>query len=227
MDMEQTIGKMMENLVQIPEERWGRYAFLHEPLERKFCEEQKKAYTGRAIECGRREADLFLEKWKESSVKEAVLGEGMKLLTPDTPAGGGHVLFAQYVEPDEITVFMDCVSRAEHLIEEQQLQQMLAGLNIYELLLAHEFFHYIEYKKEKEIYTQTEKIELWRKPFSNRSKIVCLSEIAAMAFAKRILNLSYSPYIMDVLLVYSYNKEAAIALYEEIMDFCGEQEESC
>lgn len=216
---------MVEKLMKIPEENWGKYAFLHEPLERKFCEEQKKDYTRCAIECGKNEADLFLQRWK--SVGEAVSEEGIKLLTPDTPAGGGHVLFAQYVEPDEITVFMDCVSKAEHLIDEEQLRQTLAGANVYELLLAHEFFHYIEYKKEKEIYTQTEKIELWRKPFSNRSKIVCLSEIAAMAFAKRILNLSYCPYIMDVLLVYSYNKEAAIALYEEIMDVCGEQEEPC
>lgn len=74
----------------------------------------------------------------------------------------------------------------------------------------------------KEIYTRTERVELWRKPFSNKSTISCLSEIAAMAFAGKLLDLKVSPYMLDVLLVYSYDKNAAWGLYDEIMNMTKE-----
>ena len=66
-------------------------------------------------------------------------------------------------------------------------------------------------------------------PVSNKSKILCLSEMAAMAFAKRMTGISCSPYVLDVLLMYCYNEEAAIALYEEILEAAGirEREEEC
>lgn len=225
--MGQSIQKMLEDLVKIPDEMWGNYAFLHEPLERKFTDEKKREYTFRAMECGEKEGELFKNAQKFPTLQEMAVHQGLKIQTPDTPTGGGHVLFAQYVEPDEITIFMDCVVKAEKLIEDYRLQTVLQHVQIYDLLLAHELFHYIEHQKEKTIYTQTEKVELWRKPFSNRSRIACLSELAAMAFAKKVLDLPYSPYVMDVLLMYSYNEEAATALYEEMIEVCREKEEQC
>lgn len=39
----------------------------------------------------------------------------MKVKMPKVPTGGGVVLFAQYVQPDEITIFTDCVDKAAAL----------------------------------------------------------------------------------------------------------------
>ena len=226
--MEKNIQTMIKVLANISEEAWGGYAFYHEPLERKFTVGQKKEYTRCAIKCGEEEARLLQEQYGELPIEEIMKNMGLTIATPDIPSGGGHVTFAQYVEPDEITVFMDCVKKARRLMEEEELMQYLPGLSIYDLLLTHELFHVIEYRKEKTIYTQTEKVELWRKPFSNRSRIFCLSEIAAMAFARSMQKLTFSPYVLDVLLMYSYNKEAAVALYEEILEAAGVKEnEEC
>lgn len=49
-----------------------------------------------------------------------------------------------------------------------------------------------------------------------KSPVVDLSEMAAMSFARELLGLDSSPYMLDVLLVYAYDKEAAWGLYEEI-----------
>ena len=153
----------------------------------------------------------------------------IKLKTQKTQNGVVHVIFAQYDEPKEITLFKDCVEKAEELIEKEGLQRFLPDFDLNEVLMAHELFHGIEYRNKKQIFTQTEKIELWRRPFSNKSKILCLSEIAAMAFAKRMTGISCSPYVLDVLLMYCYNEEAAEALYEEILEAAGvrEREEEC
>ena len=39
--MQQTIREMTKHLMELGDEDWGRYAFRHEPLERKLSEAQK------------------------------------------------------------------------------------------------------------------------------------------------------------------------------------------
>lgn len=112
---------------------------------------------------------------------------------------------------------MDSVHKAEELIKDKTIGTLLENVNVYDLLRAHEFFHGIEYNKRRYIYTQTEKVELWRRPFSNKSKIIALSEIAGMEFARNIISISYSLFLFDVVLMYLYNKEAACMLYEDII----------
>lgn len=227
--MKYTIREMMKELTGLTDLQWGGYAFYHEPLERKFTPEQKENYTRLANKCGEEEAESLLSEYPEKSIGEIARELRFTVKTPDTPTGGGHVLFAQYVEPKEITVFMDCIEKAEKLINKEKLQSFFPAADLKDVLMAHELFHGIEYRKRKQIFTQTEKIELWRRPFSNKSKILCLSEMAAMAFAKRMTGISCSPYVLDVLLMYCYNEEAAIALYEEILEAAGirEREEEC
>lgn len=87
-----------------------------------------------------------------------------------------------------------------------------------DILLPQEFFHYIESQQHNSIYTQTERIELWRKPFSNRSCITAFSEVAAMAFAKEYHNLAFCPFALDTLMLYLYDKNEASDLYDEIME---------
>ena len=227
--MKYTIREMMKELTGLTDLQWGGYAFYHEPLERKFTPEQKENYTRLANKCGEEEAESLLSEYPEKSIGEIAGELGFTVKTPDTPTGGRHVLFAQYVEPKEITVFMDCIEKAEKLINKEKLQSFFPAADLKDVLMAHELFHGIEYRKRKQIFTQTEKLELWRRPFSNKSKILCLSEMAAMAFAKRMTGISCSPYVLDVLLMYCYNEEAAIALYEEILEAAGirEREEEC
>ena len=149
---------------------------------------------------------------------------GLKVLTPQVPGGGGHVIFAQYQEPDSITIFMDGAERAQKLIREEKLEGLLGNRAVEDVLLAHELFHVTEYRKKDFIFTQTEKVELWKKPFSNRSRILCLGEIAGMEFARCLTGITFTPYVLDVLMMYGYDKEAATALYEEIAAFAGNGE---
>ena len=210
-------AEMAAYLRSLDDRQWGRYAFSREPLEGKFTPQQKDAYTAAANACGAEWADkLAAEHGTRDPL--TLCGElGLKLETPATPAGGGQVLFAQFVQPDEITIFTDCLDKAETLGGLLPARAKLQGI-----ILAHELFHAVE-EANPDIYTRTEKIELWHKPFSNKSCIVCLSEIAAMAFAKQLLGLDFNPYALDVLLVYPYDAQAACGLYAEICDLMKEE----
>lgn len=210
-----SLRKMADELVKLSENVWAYYGFSREPLEGKFSFEEKMKLAYNAVKCGEEEGRNF--KNKNMSLTKTAEEMGFKINTPYMPNGGANVTFAQYEENGEITVFMDTVNKARPLMKENE--DILGNRDIFDVLLLHELFHGIEQRKADTIYTQNEKIQLWRKPFSNKSKIGCLSEIAAMSFAKTVLNLNYNPYVFDVILMYLYNEEAASMLYDEIMEY--------
>lgn len=214
-----TVREMAEQLLRLSDEQFGHYAFLHEPLTGKFSSDQIEDYIRKAEKCGQETAKRLAED--DCDMERIAESLHVKIREERTPAGGGHVIFAQFEEPDRITIFTDCLERLNRLVETENLDDLFSGVDFHNILLAHELFHAVEEAEKDSIYTQTEKIELWKKPFSNKSRILALSEIAAMAFAKTICGIPFSPYVLDVLMIVSYDRDAAAALYEEIMDAAG------
>ena len=220
------VREMAEQLLALTDEQFGRYAFLHEPLEGKFDDAQKAVYIRKANACGRETALRELTdipKGCSTAERLEMLAKryGVSVGDAGVPTGGGHVLFAQFEEPNRITIFSDCLDRLNTLVEDEKLLDLFEAVDFRSVLLAHELFHAVEHAHKDRIYTQTEKVELWKKPFSNKSRILALSEIAAMSFTKAACQIPFSPYALDVLLLVSYNREAACALYEEILTAAG------
>lgn len=210
-------AEMLRTLAALDDRQWGRYAFRREPLEGRFTPAQKDAYTAAANRCGAEWARRLAARYGSRDPWQLAKALGLEVKTPVMPTGGGQVLFAQFAEPDEITLFTDCLDQAASLGTVLPNREQLAAI-----LLAHELFHAVELQNPG-IYTRTETVELWRKPFSNRSRLLCLSEMAAMAFAKTLLDLPWSPYVLDVLLVYPYDPAAAYSLWEEICEISKEE----
>ena len=65
--------------------------------------------------------------------------------------------------------------KAEKLINKEKLQSFFPAADLKDVLMAHELFHGFEYeRKRKQIFTQTEKIELWghaRFPINQKSYV--------------------------------------------------------
>ncbi|MEN8076150.1 hypothetical protein ABFP60_04255 [Clostridioides difficile] len=213
------IKVMLKDLIKVCDEDWGLYAFRREPLKDKFSKEKKQELIEKANECGREYAKKIRYENGSLDTYEIAKNLGIEVDYPQRPNGGGHIIFAQFVSPNKVTVFKDSVDKAIDLIEKENLNELFLNKNIEEILLAHEIFHYIEEHKGENLFTQTEKIRLWKfGPLKNDSNIVCLGEIAGMAFAKELLQLDYSPYILDSFLVYLYHPKVAYDLYNEIMN---------
>ena len=217
------IGAMMRHMAQIAPVDYGRYAFSRELLRDKFTDDEKRVLMERAYRCGAEEAELLRAACGCSmddvlTPARAAQHLGVEIRSEDASPGGGQVLFATFTEPDLITVYRDAVRRGATLMEDAEVAAALPRLDITRILLWHELFHTVELQKQSTIFTQTEKIALWRGPIPNRSTIRCLGEIAAMQFAAAMEGLTYSPYCLDVLLVYGYDTRAASALFDEIRE---------
>ncbi len=219
------LEQMLIDLVSIDLIDWYHYVFSREPLNGKFNDEQRRHWMEEATACGQEYARRMIAEYDSSDPEKLARGMGMKVSYPTFPEKTDRVLFAEYRVPDTICIYMDAVKKAKKYLAKPEIRAVLTEkLDVSRLLLAHELFHHVEEKYKKEIYTKTEKIRLWSVgPLHNDSTIIALSEIAAMAFAREITGIPYSPYVMDVFLVYGYSPEEASGLYEEMMEFVGRQ----
>ena len=215
------IGMMVRDLCGIPEEEWGNYAFSREPLNGKFREEQQRELTAQAIACGQEYAAKLTSEYGSRDPKVLAKRLGVQADYPEMPQNASRVLFAEFRAPGTVHIYRDGVRKGEALLGEPGVREALGEPDIERLLLGHELFHFVEERYRKEIWTRTFKIDLWPGPLHNRSGVMVLGEIAAMAFTKSLNRLSYSPYVMDVYLVYGYSPEAASGLYEEMMERSG------
>lgn len=217
------LGYMLKRLTEIPAVEWRHYAFSREPLNGKFSPEQRLEWMKKSIECGKIYADRMIAEFGSDDADVIAKGLGLNVSYPQYPEKTDRVLFADFIKPNRINIFMDAVYRAERLMKKPEVKCILTDkMRPAKVILSHEIFHHIEEKYRHEIFTLTEKVRLWSiGPLHNDSGIYALGEIAAMSFAQELNHLQYFPYVMDVFLVYDYSAEEASGLYEEMMTLAG------
>ena len=216
---------MLRDLTMIPLKDYCTYVFSREPLNGKFNDAMREKWMAQAIDCGQKYARKVCDSYGFTDPESLAKAMGLDVSYPSFPENASRVLFAEFREPKTVNIYMDAVKKAEKFLKRPEVKAVLTDqLDVAGLLLAHELFHFVEEYYQKEIFTKQEKIRLWSLgPLHNDSSIIALSEIAAMAFAQEITGISYSPYVMDVFLVYGYSPEEASGLYGEMMMYAGKQ----
>ncbi|RDU38160.1 hypothetical protein DRW41_00900 [Neobacillus piezotolerans] len=210
------IAENVNVLTNISDQEWGHYAFSRDPLNRKVIDHVKQDLIEKAIECGKHQAVQVRQNYPNHSIKEIAAKMNTKISVKDSYGTENYIMFACYNSPDSITLFKDNIELVNKLIQEHQLEQMLEEVDVEELLIAHELFHYIE-EHDADIFTKNMKITLWKLgKFEYKSRLAALSEIAAMQFAKEMLTLRFNPFVFDVLMLFPLNEGKANQLFSEI-----------
>ncbi|ABX44112.1 hypothetical protein [Lachnoclostridium phytofermentans] len=218
--MQPGLEEMIQNLMEVDDVTWGLYAFSRDQLKRCITEEEKIQMIQKAIACGKDYAHLILREVGSNDPHVIAKKFDLQVIQKSEEITGSHILFALYTPPNQIQIMNEPIHRAIQLINKEKsiLIELFRQDSIISTILGHEIFHFLEQKYEKEIYTQTEKVVLW-KLFGYRyySTIRALSEIGAMAFTRELNGLCYSPFLLDVLLFYSYSSVNARKIYDDII----------
>ena len=209
------IRPMIADLVRLDDALWDSYAMCREPLIGKITPEQKEEFLRGAHLCGEKLADGISSE--APGTRPEAYAESCGVTVEHAEEAEDGAMFACFTEPDRITVYQKTIESAQSLIAEQGLEDILGDIRVEDVLLAHELYHYLEYARPG-VYTGRKLLRLWKiGKFQNWSKVVSLQEIGAMAFTRRLLGLPYSPYVFDVLLLYTRNKRMSKELYEGIV----------
>jgi hypothetical protein len=216
-----SLSEMIEKLLQIDDEYWGLYAFSRDILKERIPEEKKIEMIRKAMDCGREYARRIIKDCRSSEVHTIAEKLKLNIIFQNAMMTGKRILFACYTPPDKIEIMTEPVNKAVDLIskDESILIEYFQKDSIMNIILGHEIFHYIEDQFEREIYTRTEKILLWKfLGFKNNSTIRALSEIGAMAFTKELNILKYSPFILDIFLYYGYDSSNAEKIFHDVVE---------
>jgi hypothetical protein len=210
-----TINEMIDNCKNIDDKVWGLYT-----LKRDFFFEHlandKLDCIHSSILCGVEEARKLRKQFPSNSPTDIATALGLTIRSEPPFALKGFYLFAEFHEPDEIVLYQDVIDGAENMAKDSGIS--LFHLPFADHFIAHELFHYIEMNDDT-LYTNKTTLSLKSLIPGKRKnvRLKSLGEIAGMAFAKELLNIDYSPLLLDIMLLYPRDIAAATAIYNEII----------
>lgn len=211
---------LLPALKGIDNETWGEYAFSRELLRDRIPESKKIEMIQKSIRCGEEYADRIQKETGKKEPWNIAEQLGLKVDDSDLPAGVKRVLFAQFTPPNQIEIMREPLEKYKAVLaglQGEQAKRLPAEEEIRGILLGHEIFHFLEERDSLSIYTRTERIRLWHFwRFQNCSTVGALGEIAGMAFTEKLNCLSYSPFLLDVLLFFGYNPDGAGSICRDI-----------
>lgn len=212
------IDTWCRDLMSLNEKTWSAYALSREPLRGKLSLSAYFKYYEKAAACGKEEAELLCKKWGSKDCRVLAGKLGIKVTGLPMPDGAGLITFACYYEPDQIEIYEDNIHALYSILEAEKLLEFFKNVDLYEILLAHELFHVLQTMKD-DLYVNKQHIQLWKiGPFCRNSRLLSLEEVAAMHFAETLTGISFSPYILDVLMLLPQAPEQAQKLYQKLME---------
>jgi len=216
------IKKMMQNLYQLRDEDFAKYHINSDPIEGKIPKQIRGKVIRESLDCGYEEARSLMgmvelpNGVRDIDIVRLAESLGISIKMKKAHNAMEYIYFGTYEEPGIIRLYQDNIRKGEALVKEHNIEELI-GINLEEVVLAHEIFHHIEARK-KELYVNSFRINLWKLgPYTHRSRLICTGEIAGMAFARKLLNLNFCPNVLDVLFLYPHNQMQAERLYQEII----------
>ncbi len=188
---------------KIPPERLSEFVMI--PLS--VGRDQAFPYKGKNMETLCKENEIKIERAHTSGTLIGMRFRAKLTCTPGKCA--------------EITVFhsslQEIIKSSNNVLPEGSRLTYEQG---YQMCLAHEFFHYLEWKKEIQVSQMLEPVETFR--FLNFRRMSCInytSEVAAHAFTKELLGIPHLPNLYDYVYLLSTGKMTEKYLIE-LADKC-------
>lgn len=160
------------------------------PIANRLAEQQKEIYILKAIEEGNRLGVMVKGRFQTTNPLKIAASLGLQVKPMEEGRSDEFcVKFAEY-SPKQGVIYVNAKA-------ERQLEEALGINYIREIFVAHELFHYFEAKEIGRICRKIPVEITICKWIKIKYPLVAISEIAANAFVKTLLNLSFEPKVLD------------------------------
>ena len=208
---------LLKEVKDLPDSTFWKECFSRNKTTKKFSQGKMLRLGQMASDCGKEYAEKYRAEFAGGSMKELCLKNGITIQKFTMPQSPAVELFGLFEAPNSISVRADLLQECDSYVKSTGISTVLDGVNCGEVLIAHEFFHFLEYRNEKSIITCT-----YSEPqglFAKRRSIPLLGEIAAMSFAKHLFQLSWNPFMLDCVMMSMDNIPAATVIAERLLRF--------
>lgn len=194
----------MEDLRYLDDEVLSLLELREDFLFHKLTKEQIKYYINESINLGQKTAQDFNNK----DIEELLKNNGVSIIIEETNKSKKLDLRADIHFDDkikEIKIYKKSLNQIYEVLKSFGLK--VTEKQVYQIHLAHEFYHFIEFKDDKYTNDRLDKIVCFSLgPIKRKSTILKTREIAAHAFCKKLLNLKFHPKILDYIYLIENNE---------------------
>ena len=210
----------LAKLKELPDRVFWKECFNRSKLTRGYTEEKILRLGKLASDCGEEYADKYRDELQGRSITELCRAKGIIINEFAMPQSPTMELFGLFEAPNTISIRADLLRDCNNYLKSSGIGDIIGNINCGDIVLAHEFFHFVECKNEESIITCT-----YTEPHGllGTGRVVpALGEIAAMSFARRLLLLDWNPFILDCVMMSMNNLPAARAIAGRLLHFDNE-----
>ncbi len=186
----------------------GLLQLREDPQYRRIPFERRIALVEAALEDGRWLAARTLDLWGSDPMRIAA-GCNMPVIHSEDDAGFGNtIVHAEYrTRPPSITLYLPAIRYLDRLVSEQGARACFGIDRTAPIFLAHELYHHFDCMRGNAPLSRRYPVEIFHfGPLKWTSGVASLSEIAAGAFAQRLLGLTFHPKLLDLLILRSLER---------------------
>lgn len=205
---------VLTNLLETSDETFAKYILKQDMLYNKVNQKEFLSLIHRAMDCGKEVAKQI--NYNAKKVDDYLSFMNIQVEEINEEITSDFICFGTYTPPNKITVYNANTKKVQSIIDGKKFPE-LVGTPCIDVIKAHELFHHIEVN-DKTLFVNKYKITLWKVfGYTHKSRLTSLAEIAAMSFAKELLQLEYNPTALNVILLYPYHPEEALIIYHDII----------
>jgi len=173
--------------------------------------EQRDRLVDTALSDGEAMARVAAARWGHDP---DVIAQQIGLPVIDSPEEGGYgsiVVYAEYGgRPPRIVLYRPALDRLDRQLAHAGTGELLGVAMARPVYLAHELYHHFDLARGEGSIAQRSRVALFQLGrFRWTSSVAALAEIAAGAFAQRLLGLRFHPKLLDLLAGYDANPASA------------------
>lgn len=193
----------MKNIHYLNDINLSLLDLMEDNLFHKIPKNKVSYYINEAIKIGKDEAIKYKNKDLNQVLKENNVEVIIKPQRPNSKYVDIRAEINFTNKKREITLYQNSIDELYNSLKDVNMN--VTKQKVINIHLAHEFYHYLEFKDKKFTNEKLDKIENFKiGPFRLKSTIVKTKEIAAHSFCKELLGLTIHPKTLDYM--YLINK---------------------
>ncbi|MEA4912095.1 MAG: hypothetical protein VB092_05720 [Oscillospiraceae bacterium] len=208
---------MMEDVIRelsaVTDVQWWGYLFSQDPMFGRVPAQQRAELIARAVEEGVRAAREMRPAGFDGDMEALCEKLDVEIREEASYGTDDYILFASFTEPRLVTLYTGNLDKLEVFLEDNAVAGMPDARGARALLLAHELYHFYE-QQHPDCFSEVYRFESHALGFIKlHARLVSLSEIAAMAFAKELTGAAVHPCVLNVLLLLPHDAQKAAKMF--------------
>lgn len=206
----------MIDMSKIDDELLAYGALKNDLLFHKIPKEKYNYYICKSIKFGKEKA----KKNKNHDVRELCNSNHIEISFAKNSGKFYGVQFRANIEMSDkkkkIIIYKDSLEEVTR-VAQKYVDSSITFKDVEDIHLAHELYHFYEYVDDKQTNENLDYIERMHiGPVKLKASVMASCEIAAHAFTKELLGLSYMPNLFDYILLMDQQKETLDDFYQMI-----------